>query len=78
MTTLHDRLLAAHAENDRTALIRLYCEAADTAQDADARGFYLTHAYIFALEAGAPEAPALRAILVTMGRETPEAPSGLN
>ena len=69
MSDLDARLLAAHAADDRPALIRLYAEAADAAVDADARGFYLTHAYVFALEAGAPEAEQLRAQLVAMGRE---------
>lgn len=69
MTGLDARLLDAHARGDRQALIRLYAEAADQANDETACGFYLTHAYVFALEAGAPEAAALHARLVAMGRE---------
>jgi len=69
MSDLDARLLAAHATDDRAMLIKLYAEAADTATDETATGFYLTHAYIFALEAGDPRAPALRARLVAMGRE---------
>ena len=34
-----------------------------------ARGFYLTYAFIFALETGHPETAGLRAQLVAMGRE---------
>lgn len=65
-------LLAAHAANDRKALIRLYAAAADLSQAAgrgDAAGFYLTHAYIFALEAGDPAAAGYRARLAAAGRE---------
>lgn len=69
MKDLDARMLRAHAEDDRAALIRLYALAADGANDLDAACFYLTHAYVFALEAGAPEAPALHARLVAHGRE---------
>jgi hypothetical protein len=41
-------------------LIELYRQASETADTDQARAFYLTHAYVFALEAGAPEADALR------------------
>ena len=71
MTDLDARLLAAHAADDTAALIALYTEAADGTNDPDARGFYLTHAYVFALARGAPQAAALRDALITMGRETP-------
>ena len=54
MTPLQDRLLDAHARNDRAALVGLYTEAADAAPDLDAACFYLTHAYIYALEKGDP------------------------
>jgi len=69
MSDLDDRLLAAHEADDRALLVKLYTEAADHANDADACGFYLTHAYIYALEAGAPQAASLCARLVLMGRE---------
>ena len=59
MTPLQDRLLDAHARNDRAALVGLYTEAADAAPDLDAACFYLTHAYIFALEKGDPAAERL-------------------
>jgi hypothetical protein len=62
-------LLAAHAADDRRALVRLYTEAAETAQSAEAAAFYLTHAYVFALDTGAPEAAALRDRLRAEGRE---------
>ena len=68
MTSLQDRLLAAHAEDDRHSLIALYTEAADTTSDIDAACFYLTHAYLFALEAGDPAAKALHGRLKAHGR----------
>ncbi|WP_375255633.1 hypothetical protein [Yoonia sp.] len=68
MTSLKDRLLAAHADDDRQALIALYTEAADSTADTDAACFYLTHAYIFALEAGDPAADGLRTRLKAHGR----------
>lgn len=69
-TDLDQRLLAAHDRGDRDALIALYAEAADAAAAEDARGFYLTHAYVYALEAGDRRAPDLHARLKTMGRES--------
>ncbi|MGC3937034.1 hypothetical protein ACOTTU_04450 [Roseobacter sp. EG26] len=72
MNALNDRLLAAHAADDRQALIALYSEAAALAADIDAKGFYLTQAYVFALEAGASSALKLREQLVELNRETPD------
>ncbi|WP_299674815.1 hypothetical protein [uncultured Roseobacter sp.] len=71
MSDLDARLLAAHAADDRSALIALYAQAADEAAEEDARAFYLTHAYVFALEAGSPQAEILRDRLVALGREPP-------
>lgn len=71
MNDLHARLLAAHAAGDTSALIRLYTAAADQVehQDLDAACFYLTHAYVFALERGDAACTDLRARLVAHGRE---------
>ncbi|NCQ24904.1 MAG: hypothetical protein COW54_05385 [Rhodobacteraceae bacterium CG17_big_fil_post_rev_8_21_14_2_50_63_15] len=69
MSDLDAAMIRAHAAGDRAALIRLYEQAADGAADLDAACFYLTHAYIFALEAGVPEARVLHARLVAQGRE---------
>lgn len=69
MNDLDAQMLAAHAAHDQSALIRLYTQAADQANSLDAACFYLTHAYIFALEAGAPVAHELHARLVQHGRE---------
>jgi hypothetical protein len=66
-------LHVAHAARDTDRLVTLYEAAADGpasgATAADAAPFYLTHAYVFALEAGDPRAARLRARLVAMGRE---------
>lgn len=62
-------LCAAHLRGDGGALVGLYTRAADAAADADAASFYLTHAYVFALEAGDPRARALHARLCALGRE---------
>ena len=66
---LNAQMLAAHAQGDIPALIRLYTLAADQANDLSAACFYLTHAYVFALEAGAVEAANLHARLKAHGRE---------
>ncbi|MCO6383933.1 hypothetical protein [Oceanicola sp. 502str15] len=54
--SLDARLLAAHAARDGAALARLYAEAAEAG--GPGAGFYLTQAWVFALEAGLPEAEA--------------------
>ena len=68
MNDLQTRLLDAHARDDRAALVRLYTEAADTANDVDAACFFLTHAYIFGLELDHPNVPVLPARLAAEGR----------
>ncbi|MEM8980673.1 MAG: hypothetical protein AAGD04_14390 [Pseudomonadota bacterium] len=73
--SLEDRLLSAHKSNDKEALVGLYEEACHTAKAAgneQGAGFYMTHAYVFALEIGHPRTQALRAWLIKEGRE-PEA-----
>ena len=50
-------------------LVQLYAEAADQAGDVEAECFYLTQAYVFALQTGAPEADSLHARLKAHGRE---------
>ncbi|MGR3636358.1 MAG: hypothetical protein ACU0BK_10595 [Shimia sp.] len=66
---LDQRLLAAHAAGDAPTLVALYCQAAETAATDEARGFFLTHAYVFALEIGDARAPDLRQELSEMGRD---------
>jgi hypothetical protein len=71
---LDDTLLKAHARNDAGALSKLYARAADlaeTAGEVDRACFFLTHAWIFALEQGDPDAAQLRARLLAQGRVDP-------
>lgn len=68
MSDLDARLLAAHAAGDGRALIGLYERAAAGAPESGARAFFLTHAYIHALEAGDGRAGALLEQLRAMGR----------
>lgn len=68
MSGLDVQLLDAHARHDHPALVKLYTQAAETTRDTDAACFYLTHAYIFALELGHPDTPALHAQLAAHGR----------
>ena len=73
MNALHTDMLAAHAAGDTQALVTLYSQAADAAaSDVDAACFFLTHAYVFALELGDARAAPLRAQLVAHCRETPD------
>ena len=76
MTTLpaqHDAaLLKAHEDGDSKTLIELYGAAGKAALengDIQQGCFFLTHAYVFALEAGAPEAAQFHKILKQHGRE---------
>lgn len=68
MDALHQHLLQAHERMDRTALIEGYITAADVQSDVDAACFFLTHAYVFALEAGDNRADLLRERLAGHGR----------
>ncbi|MEQ6247849.1 hypothetical protein ABMC89_03060 [Sulfitobacter sp. HNIBRBA3233] len=70
MIPLDAQLLAAHEAGDLAALVTLYRQAAEQALDLDAACFYLTHAMVFALEAGDPQADELRELLIVQGRET--------
>jgi hypothetical protein len=71
MSDLDTRLLQAHAADDKPTLVALYEEAADSAgTDLEAACFYLTHAYVFALELGHPHAPQLHQKLCAQGRES--------
>jgi hypothetical protein len=68
MSELQRRLLFAHEEDDRKSLIALYTEAADQSNDIIEWSFFLTHAFVFALEAGDMRAPLLHDRLREMGR----------
>ena len=69
MKSLDRQLLEAHDANDTAALVSLYMQAADDTDDINAACFYLTHAYVFALERGDKAADALRERLAAHGRE---------
>ena len=65
-------LLEAHAEGDAGRLALLYAQAADAEEaggDIEAACFYLTHAYVFALEKGSAAAGALNRRLAKHGRD---------
>ena len=66
---LHEALLDAHARADRARLVDLYAEAAQRQNDTDAACFFLTHAYVYALETGHPAAGVLHGRLKAEGRE---------
>ncbi|MEM6407217.1 MAG: hypothetical protein AAF700_02235 [Pseudomonadota bacterium] len=66
---LHAQLLEAHARGETKELAGLYEAAADQAQTEEARGFFLTQAFVFALDAGTARAAILRQKLVELGRE---------
>jgi hypothetical protein len=69
---LDDRLIAAHRQGDPALLVPLYRKAGEAAQregDIDRACFFFVHAYVFALEAGHPDAEEIRAALRRYGRE---------
>ncbi|MFC2970211.1 hypothetical protein [Acidimangrovimonas pyrenivorans] len=71
LAELDRKLLAAHAEGDAAALVALYTRAGDAREavgDIPAACFYLTQAFVFALEAGLAEAEALNRRLFDHGR----------
>ena len=62
----------AHRSGDITLLSTLYAQKADeleAAGDTDAACFYLTQAYIFALDAGLPTAAVYNRRLAHFGRD---------
>jgi len=72
-TELDQALLQAHARVDKQALVSLYRQAGDAAEregDINAACFFLTHAFVFALEIGSPDAECLNRRLVEKGRAT--------
>ena len=67
MNDLDARLIAAHSAEDQKALVELYQEAAHQAKgDKTRKSFYLTHAYVFALEQNHPDQRKLKAQLQAM------------
>jgi hypothetical protein len=68
-TDLNNSILAAHAEEDYLGLIGLYSQAAGLAESQDAECFFLTYAYVFALELGHDNQGALQTRLTAYDRE---------
>ena len=69
---LDQALLTAHTAGDLAALVRLYMQAADDQEAAgniNAACFYLTHAYVFALQSGSTAINDLNRRLWEHGRE---------
>ena len=74
MATLDQKILLAHARGDGNRLAGLYLQAANEKQllgNIDATCFFLTQAYVFALEAGSDLVPEINCRLVEQGREEP-------
>jgi hypothetical protein len=69
--SLNEKLIQAHEENNIADLLVLYTRAGDDSEkagDIDAACFYLTHAYVFALDAGSEQANVLLMLLLQYGR----------
>jgi hypothetical protein len=69
MSDTNAALLEAHARGDKAGLIALYTAASDAASSEEEAAFFLTFAYVYALETAHPEAAAIRSRLVAAGRE---------
>lgn len=68
---LDAKLMQAHVDSEPVKLAELYTLCADTAEhhnDTNASCFYLTHALVYALEAGIDEHETLSERLKTYGR----------
>ena len=63
---LDEALLAAHAAGNLAGLVGLYLQAAEQAPE-DAAPFFMTQAWIFALEVGDARAVQIEAALVEIG-----------
>jgi hypothetical protein len=76
IAAIETRLLAAYEAGDHEAVAHAYAEAAEAAEaagDIDRAAFFLTHAWIFALEAGDSIALDHRDKLALWGRVDGEA-----
>lgn len=65
---LNQAILDAHAKDDRPGLVGLYSMAADQTEDTDTACFFLTQAYVFALEANHADTASLKKQLSKHGR----------
>ena len=78
MNELDVALCAAHARQDVPAMVTLYQQAGEDflqQGDVDAGCFFLTHAYVYALDCGHEAESQIRAVLVGYGREAPDVSS---
>lgn len=66
--TLDQELLAAHADGDKHRLAELYERAANTADTDAAKYFFLTQAYVFALDCGHEKERSLGDLLRSANR----------
>ncbi|MEL6922302.1 MAG: hypothetical protein AAFO77_15040 [Pseudomonadota bacterium] len=72
LAQLQQSILECHDRGDGAGLATLYFAAAETmAQrgEMDAAAFFMTHAYVFALETGHPLADRAHRFLINLGRE---------
>ena len=69
MPDLHALLMNAHHTEDKSALVELYTQAADGSETIKQESFFLTHAYIYALECDHSTASLLHSRLKEYGRE---------
>ena len=69
MSDLDRQLLRAHEEQDAFGLVDLYTRAADEVGEGTAAKFFLTQAYVFALESGHPRTSELRVRLRALKSE---------
>ncbi len=65
---LEDQILSAHDRHDHASLVTLYFAAADRCSDIDEECFFLTYAYIYALELNHSALPDLHDRLSKHGR----------
>ncbi|MEM7255906.1 MAG: hypothetical protein AAF404_00805, partial [Pseudomonadota bacterium] len=71
-SALHQQLLAAHEQDDPVLLAGLYGQAANEAEacgNVDETCFFLTQAYVFALEGGLSDAAQYNGRLAAYGRD---------
>ena len=69
---LDQRLIAANLANDNIELIALYQHAAEISEAkgaVDETCFFLTQAYVFALQEGSPQSRQIKEKLVAHARE---------
>ncbi len=68
MSDLEARLLDAHMQSNKRALVSFYVEAAQQASTPDAAGFFLTQAHVYALETAHDDCSVLNDRFVALGR----------